>query len=154
VVVGTIPLDVKPETAQADGKGHMYVNIEDKSELSEIDAETLKVTQSWPLAPCDGPSGQAIDTANSILIIGCHNGMMEFWDYAHGKVAGTVPIGMGVDANRFDPGTGLAFASCGDGTITVAHEDSPTSYDVVQTIMTMRGARTMALDMAITTSTR
>jgi hypothetical protein len=71
---------------------------------------------------------------------------MEFWDYANGKVAGTVPIGQGVDSNRFDPGTSLAFASCGDGTITVAHEDAPDKFSVVQTINTMRGARTMALD--------
>ncbi|HKV25476.1 MAG TPA: hypothetical protein VJN93_12855 [Candidatus Acidoferrum sp.] len=145
-VAGSIPLAGKPETAQADGRGHIYVNIEDKSELSEIDANTLQVTHTWPLAPCESPSGQAIDTAHSLLIIGCHNGLMEFWNYAEGKVAGTVPIGKGVDSNRFDPGTGLAFASCGDGTITVAHEDSPEKFTVVQTIQTMRGARTMALD--------
>jgi len=145
-VVGKIPLGGKPETAQADGQGHIYVNIEDKSELSEIDAKTLQVIHTWPLAPCKNPSGQAIDVADSLLIIGCHNGLMEFWDYAHGKVAGTVPIGKGVDSNRFDPGTGLAFASCGDGTITVAHEDAPDKFSVVQTIETMKGARTMALD--------
>jgi len=145
-VVGSIPLSGKPETAQTDGQGHIYVNIEDKSELSEIDAKTLKVVHTWPLAPCKNPSGQAIDTAHSLLIIGCHNGLMEFWDYANGKVAGTVPIGKGVDANQFDPGTGLAFASCGDGTITVAHEDARDKFSVVQTIDTMKGARTMALD--------
>ena len=148
VVVGKIPLGGKPETAQADGQGHIYVNIEDKSELREIDAKTLQVIHSWPLAPCKNPSGQAIDVAHSLLIIGCHNGLMEFWDYATGKVAGTVPIGKGVDANRFDPGTGLAFASLGDGTITVAHEDAPDKFTVVQTISTMKGARTMALDTA------
>jgi DNA-binding beta-propeller fold protein YncE len=146
VVVESIPLAGKPETAQPDGQGHIFVNIEDKSELSEIDAKTLQVTHTWPLAPCKSPSGQAIDTAHSLLIIGCHNGLMEFWDYSSGKVAGTVPIGQGVDSNRFDPGTGLAFASCGDGTITVAHEDAPDKFGVVQTIQTMRGARTMALD--------
>ncbi len=148
VVVGKVPLGGKPETAQADGQGHLYVNIEDKSELREIDAQTLQVMHSWPLAPCKNPSGQAIDVAHSLLIIGCHNGLMEFWDYANGKVAGTVPIGKGVDANRFDPGTGLAFASLGDGTITVAHEDAPDKFIVVQTISTMKGARTMALDTA------
>jgi hypothetical protein len=147
-VLGKIPLDGKPETAQADGRGHLYVNIEDKSELREIDAKTLQVMHSWPLAPCKNPSGQAIDLAHSLLIIGCHNGLMEFWDYANGKVVGTVPIGKGVDANRFDPGTGLAFASLGDGTITVAHEDAPDKFTVVQTITTMKGARTMALDTA------
>src|SRR5215469_9726269 len=102
VVVGNIPLDGKPETAQADGQGHIYVNIEDKSELREIDAKSLKVMQSWPLAPCKNPSGMAVDNEYSLLIIGCHNGLMEFWDYANAKVAGTVPIGSGIDANRFD----------------------------------------------------
>jgi DNA-binding beta-propeller fold protein YncE len=148
VVVGSVPLEGKPESAQSDGKGHIYVNIEDKSDLSEIDAKTLQVTHTWPLAPCQSPSGQSIDREHSLLIIGCHNGLMEFWDYAHGKVAGTVPIGPGVDSNRFDPATGLAFASCGggDGSITVAHEDSPNTFHVVQTITTQKGARTMALD--------
>ncbi|PYX65077.1 MAG: hypothetical protein DMG78_30020 [Acidobacteria bacterium] len=146
VVVGQVPLGGKPETAQTDGHGHIFVNIEDKSELSEIDAQTLKIMHTWPLAPCKNPSGQAIDIAHSLLIIGCHNGLMEFWDYANGKVAGTVPIGKGVDFNRFDPGTGLAFASCGDGTITVAHQDAPDKFSVVQTVETMKGARTMALD--------
>jgi DNA-binding beta-propeller fold protein YncE len=147
-VLGNVPLDGKPETAQADGHGHIYVNIEDKSELKEIDAATLKVMNTWPLAPCKNPSGQAIDSAHSLLVIGCRNGLMEFWDYSKGKVAGTVPIGPGVDANRFDPQTGLAFASCGggDGTITVAHVDSVDRFSVVQTLTTMKGARTMALD--------
>ena len=146
IVVGKIPLGGKPETAQADGLGHIYVNIEDKSELREFDANTLQVMHSWPLAPCKNPSGQAIDVAHSLLIVGCHNGLMEFWDYEKGKVVGTVPIGKGVDATRFDPGTGLAFASCGDGTITVAHEDAPDKFTKVQTVPTMKGARTMALD--------
>ena len=147
-VVGSIPLGGKPETAQADGRGHVYVNIEDKSELKEIDAATLKVMDTWPLAPCKNPSGMAIDAAHSLLVIGCHNGLMEFWDYGKSKVAGTVPIGQGVDANRFDPQTGLALASCGagDGTITVAHQDSADKFSVVQTITTVKGARTMALD--------
>jgi hypothetical protein len=148
VVLGNVPLGGKPETAQSDGHGHIYVNIEDKSQLSEIDATTLKVTRTWPLAPCKNPSGQAIDTAHSMLVIGCHNGIMEFWDYANGKPVGSVPIGPGVDANRFDAGTGLAFASCGGGTgtITVARRDAGGEFHVVQTIATMKGARTMALD--------
>jgi hypothetical protein len=147
-VLGSIPLEGKPETAQADGQGHVYVNIEDKSELKEIDAATLKIMNTWPLAPCKNPSGQAIDPAHSMLIIGCHNGLMEFWDYSKGRVVGTVPIGPGVDANHFDPQTGLAFASCGggDGTITVARMDSAGKISAVQTITTMKGARTMAVD--------
>jgi hypothetical protein len=106
------------------------------------------VIHTVPLAPCKNPSGMAIDTAHSLLVIGCHNGLMEFWDYAKSKAAGTVPIGPGVDANRFDPQTGLAFASCGggEGTITVAYVDSPEAFRVVQTMTTLKGARTMALD--------
>ncbi len=145
-LLSNIPLGGKPETAQTDGKGHVFVNIEDKNLLRVIDSKTLKVVNTWPLAPCDSPSGQAIDTAHHRLIVGCHNNMMAFVDYSNGKVVATVPIGQGVDANKFDPGTGLAFASCGDGTITVAHEDSPGKYSVIQTISTQRGARTMALD--------
>ena len=148
VVLGSVPLGGKPETAQADGQGHIYVNIEDKSELKEIDAATLKVIGDWPLAPCKSPSGQAVDAAHKTLAIGCHNNVMEFWDYGSGKAAGTVPIGQGVDANRYDPGTGLAFASTGGGAgaITVAKRDGSGNFSVVQTITTLRGARTMALD--------
>jgi len=144
--VGTIPLGGKPEFPQADGDGHIYVNIEDKGQLVAFDSKTLKVLHTWPLAPCKEPSGLAIDVEHKRLFAGCHNEMMAMVDYSNGKVVATVPIGKGVDANRFDPATGLAFASCGDGTITVAHEDSPDKLTVVQTITTQRGARTMALD--------
>ena len=145
-VVGSIPLGGKPEFAQADGGGHIYVNVEDKSQLVAFDSHTLKVLHTWPLAPCKDPSGLAIDIEHKRLFAGCHNQMMAMVDYTNGKVVATVPIGKGVDANRFDPATGLAFASCGDGTITVAHEDSLDKLTVVQTIMTQPGARTMALD--------
>jgi DNA-binding beta-propeller fold protein YncE len=145
-VVGTIPLGGKPETAQADGDGHIYVNVEDKNQIVAFDSTTLSVLHTWPVAPCEEPAGLAIDVAHKRLFVGCHNQLMAVVDYANGKVVGTVPIGKGVDANRFDPATGLAFASCGDGTITVAHEDSPDKYTVVQTIATQRGARTMTLD--------
>jgi len=104
------------------------------------------VLHTWPTAPCKDPAGMAIDVAHKRLFVGCRNQLMAMVDYTNGKVVATVPIGKGVDANRFDPATGLAFASCGDGSITVAHEDSPDKYTVVQTISTQRGARTMALD--------
>jgi DNA-binding beta-propeller fold protein YncE len=146
-VVGSIPLGGKPEFAQADGDGHIYVNIEDKSQLVAFDSEALKVLHRWPLAPCKEPSGLAIDVEHKRIFAGCHNQMMAMVDYTNGKVVATVPIGKGVDANRFDPATGLAFASCGDGTIAVAHEDSPDKLTVAQTIPTQRGARTMALDI-------
>ena len=145
-VVGSVPLGGKPEFAQTDGEGHIYVNIEDKNQIIAFDSKTLQVLHTWPIAPCNEPSGLAIDVEHKRLFAGCHNQLMAVVDYTNGKVVATVPIGKGVDANRYDPGTGLAFASCGDGTITVAHEDSPGNYSVVQTIATQRGARTMALD--------
>lgn len=145
-VVGSVALGGKPETAQADGEGHIYVNVEDKNRIVAFDSKTLKVLHTWPIAPCEEPAGLAIDTAHKRLFAGCHNQLMAVVDYTNGKVVATVPIGKGVDANRFDPGTGMAFASCGDGTITVAHEDSPDKFAVVQTIRTQRGARTMTLD--------
>jgi DNA-binding beta-propeller fold protein YncE len=148
-VAGTVALGGRPETASPDGTGHVFVNLEDKSMIVEFDSNTLKVMNTWPLAPCDSPSGQSIDTAHKRLIIGCHNGMMAFMDYTTGKVVANVPIGQGVDANGFDPITGFAFASCGDGTITVAKGDAAANnYTVVQTIQTQRGARTMAVDTA------
>jgi DNA-binding beta-propeller fold protein YncE len=145
-VVGSIPLGGKPESAQADGGGNIYVNIEDKNQIVAFDAASLKVLHTWPVAPCKDPAGMAIDVAHKRLFAGCRNQLMAVVDYTSGKVVATVPIGKGVDANRFDPATGLAFASCNDGTITVAHQDSADQYSVVQTIATQRGARTMALD--------
>lgn len=145
-VVSTFPLGGGPEFAAADGKGHVFANLEDKSALIKINSQTLKVEETWPLAPCQSPSGLAIDAANERLFVGCHSKVMAFVDGNSGKVLGTVPIGQGVDANRFDSGTGDAFASCGDGTITVAHEDSSEKLSPVDTITTQRGARTMEVD--------
>lgn len=145
-LVATFPLGGGPEFAATDGKGKIFVNLEDKSALVKFDAKTLKVENTWPLAPCESPSGLAIDPDHEILVVGCHNKLMAFVDGNSGKVIGTVPIGQGVDANRFDRATGYAFASCGDGTLTIAHEDSPTKFSLVEKIDTQRGARTMALD--------
>ena len=145
-VAGTIALNGRPEFAAADGRGRVFANIEDSSVVVAIDARTLRVVSRWPLAPCEHPSGMAIDRAHERLFIGCHNRMMAVVNARSGKVIATLPIGAGVDADRFDPGTGLAFASCGDGTLTVVHEDAPDRYRVVQTVSTERGARTMALD--------
>lgn len=147
-LVSSFALGGGPEFAASDGKGKIFVNLEDKSALVKFDAKTLKIENTWPLAPCESPSGLAIDAEHEILVVGCHNKLMTFVDGNTGKIIGTVPIGQGVDANRFDPQTGYAFASCGDGTITVAHEDSPTKFSVIDTIQTQRGARTMAIDYA------
>lgn len=145
-VLGSIPVGGKPETAQADGAGHIYVNVEDKSRMAVFDAKSLKVVANWDLTPCKDPAGLAIDVAHKRLFAGCRNQLMAVVDYTTGKVTSTVPIGKGVDANRFDPVTGLAFASCGDGTITVAHEGSDGKFSVLQKITTQPGARTMTLD--------
>lgn len=147
-VVATIPLDGKPEFAVADGKGMVFVNIEDKSELTSIDAKKASVVKSWPLAPCEEPSGLAMDTTHRRLFAGCRNKMMAVVDADSGKVIATPAIGQGVDANAFDPQTRLAFSSNGDGTLTVVHEDSPDKYTVVENTPTQRFARTMALDPA------
>lgn len=145
-VAGTIDLGGRPEFAVADGAGHVYNNLEDKSQVLEIDSQSLKVLNRWPLAPCEGPSGMAIDTERRRLFIGCHNKVMAVMDARTGKVLATPAIGQGVDANRFDPGTQLAFSSNGDGTLTVVHQDSPDKFTVVENVQTQRGARTMELD--------
>jgi DNA-binding beta-propeller fold protein YncE len=143
---GTVALGGRPEFAAADGQGHIYNNLEDKSELVEIDGKSLTVAARWPLAPCEEPSGLAIDTEHRRLFAGCHNKMMAVVDADTGKVISTPAIGDGVDANGFDPGTQLAFSSNGEGTLTVVHEDSPGKFASVASVPTQRGARTMALD--------
>jgi DNA-binding beta-propeller fold protein YncE len=146
-VAGTLALGGKPEFAVADGKGNIYVNIEDKSELVHFDSKTLKVLNRWPMAPCQEPSGLAADWKSRRLFAGCDNKLMAVINADDGKVVATVPIGDGVDANAFDPETNLAFASTGDGNLTVAHEDGPDKYTVVATVPTKRSARTMGLDV-------
>jgi DNA-binding beta-propeller fold protein YncE len=146
-VLGTIELDGKPEFAVADGKGHIYNNLENKSTLLEIDTEKMTVLSRWPMAPCEEPSGLAMDREHRRLFAGCHNQMMAVIDADSGKVIATPAIGRGVDANKFDPGTGLAFSSNGEGTLTVVKETSPSQFTVVQNATTERGARTMAVDL-------
>jgi DNA-binding beta-propeller fold protein YncE len=146
-VVATIPLGGKPEFAQADSNaGRVYNNIEDKNEVAVIDTKSHQVVTNWPIAPGEEASGMAIDLKNHRLFLGCGNKLMVMMDSTSGKVIASVPIGQGVDANAFDPGTGFAFASCGDGTTTIAHEDTPDKLTVVQTLETQRGSRTMTLD--------
>jgi DNA-binding beta-propeller fold protein YncE len=147
-VVATIPLGGKPEFAAADVKaGLVFNNLEDKSELVAIDTKTHMVKNRWPIAPGEEASGLAFDEKNHRLFLGCGNKMMVMVDSESGKVLANVPIGDGVDANSFDTATQLAFASCGDGTVTIAHEDGA-KLMVVQTLKTEKGARTMTLDPA------
>ena len=144
---GTASLEGKPEFAVADDKNAVFVNIEDKNSLMRIDARKLLIEQKWPLSPCDAPSGLAMDRAKRRLFAGCHNRMMAVVNADDGKVVATVPICQGVDATAFDPGTGMIFNSCGDGSITVIRENAPDKFTVIDTIKTEQGARTMAIDL-------
>lgn len=147
-VVATVPLGGKPEFATADPKaGRVYNNLEDKSTVAVIDTKTHTVVTNWPIAPGEEASGMAIDLEHHRLFLGCGGSKtMVMLDSESGKVVASVPIGDGVDANAFDPGTQLAFASCGDGTVTIAHEDAPDKLTVVQKLETQRGSRTMTID--------
>jgi len=145
-VLATIALGGKPEFPASDGKGKLFVNIEDKSEIAVIDVNNNTATAHWPLKGCEEPSALAFDVAHSRLFSGCGNKVMAVTDSASGKLVATVPIGGGVDAGAFNPKTQEVFMSCGEGTLPVIHEDSPDKYSVKQTVSTARGARTMALD--------
>jgi len=146
-VLGTIDLRGKPEFAAADGKGSIYVNNEDSSELHHLDAASLKELHHWPLAPCKSPSGLAMDVANRRLFSVCDEKVMAIVNADTGKVVATPAICDGPDAAAFDPSSGYAFASCGDGNLTVIHEDSPDKYSVVENVPTKKSARTMGLDL-------
>ena len=146
-VVATIQLGGEPEFgASDDAAGRVYVNLEDKSEVAVIDAAKHEVVARWPLAPGTEPTGLALDAAHHRLFATCHNKVMEMVDTTSGKVVASVPIGAGVDGCAFDDATQLAFASCGEGTTTIAKEEGPDVLTTVQTLKTERSARTMALD--------
>ena len=145
-VVATVPLGSRPEFAAADGNGMVYDNLEDKNEVVAIDTRKAAVVATWPLAPCDGPGGMAMDRLNRRLFIGCGNKLMMVLNADSGKIITTLPIGDGSDAVGFDPGTNLAFSSNGEGTLTVVHEDTPDTFSVAQTATTQQYARTLAVD--------
>ena len=146
-VLESVPLPGKPEFPAVDSAGgRLFVNIEDQNEVAVIDTATHKVVSLWPIAPGESASGMAIDVRHQRLFVGCDNHLMLMMDSVSGKVVGSVPIGAGVDANAFDEQWQLAFSSNGEGTVTIAHEDSPAQLRVVQTLHTQPSARTMALD--------
>ena len=146
-VVATIDLGGKPEFGVSDAHGHVFVNIEDTSELAMIDANKNVVSARWKLAPCESPSGLAIDRKHHRLFTVCENEIMAVVDAKNGHVVTTVPTGKGTDAAAFDDERQLAFASNGQSaTLTVVHETSPDKYEVVDNVATQRSARTMALD--------
>lgn len=148
-VITNIALGGKPEYGQSARDGKVYVNLEDSSQIAEIDTKTNTVTRHWSLAPCESPASLAIDTRNQRLFSGCHNGLLAVSDYKNGKVVATVPIGQGVDGGGWDPVRREAYTSNGgDGTLTVIHQDSPNKYHVVENLPTAPRARNMGIDPA------
>ncbi len=145
-VVRTIPLGGKPEFATTDGAGRLYVNIEDTHEVVELDGSSPGVVRRFPLKPCEEPTGMGIDSKQGRLYSGCGNKLMTVLDTRGGKLLATLPIGANVDGNGYDGGTGLAFSANGEGTLTLAKETYPGHFQVVQTVKTQRGSRTMAID--------
>lgn len=145
-VVGSVALGGKPEFAVADGKGRMYVNLEDSSAVVGFDTRTLKVLDRWPLAPGEEPSGLAMDREHRRLFAGCSNQKLVVLDADNGHVVGVLPIGNRVDGVAFDPRQRLVFSSNGDGTLTVIHEEGGDRFTVLENAVTQAGARTLALD--------
>jgi DNA-binding beta-propeller fold protein YncE len=146
-VVGTIALEGKPEFIAADGKGRLYVNLADKAQIAVVDAAVMKVLAHFELAPaCESPTGLAMDQAGGRLFAVCGNKTMVIVDAASGKIIDAVPIGQHSDGAAFDPATGLAFSSNGEGTLTIVGASETGGYKVLQTVTTKPTARTMALD--------
>jgi YVTN family beta-propeller protein len=146
-VIAKIPAGGKPEFAATDGAGRIFFNIEDKSQIGEIDSSADKLIAAWPLQNCKEPTGLALDVAHKRLFSACGNGVLVVTDAASGKYVAEVPIGKGPDAAAFDAKRGLIFSSNGeDGTLTVIHEDDPDHYTVMANVATQKSARTMALD--------
>jgi DNA-binding beta-propeller fold protein YncE len=145
-VEGSIPLDGTPRYQAADGKGSIYVVLDDRNELVRVDAKTMQVVSAWPMAPCRGPVGLAYSAATRRLFAPCGNRMMAVVDADSGKVVATAPIGGRPDATAYDDARRLAFSSNDDGTLTIIADRGGDKYEVIQNVETERGARTMALD--------
>ncbi len=147
-IVGTIDLGGAPEQAVSDEQGHLYVDIEDKNNVAVVDVKTLKITAHYDLAGKGGtPAGLALDAKNHILFAFCRNPATAVMLNADdGKIIATLPIGSGTDGGGFNPNTMEAFSSQRDGTLTIIKENSPTSFEVEQTVQTKQGAKTCTLD--------
>ncbi len=146
-IVATMPVGGKPETMAADNQGHLFVNVEDKGEMVELDGKTNQVLAHWPLANCEEPSGLAIDTRTERLFTVCSNKHMMVIDANSGRQVAQLPIGAHPDAAGFDPVLKTAFSSNGgDGTLTVVHEDDADHFSVLENVPTQQGAKSMALD--------
>jgi YVTN family beta-propeller protein len=143
-VTATITLDGKPETAVSDGAGKIFINIEDKNKITEVDITTNSVVASWPLK-ADGPTGLAIDTKTKRLFAGCDKQLVVM-DATSGAIVASLPIGDGCDGVGFDSGLGLVFASCGEGKLTVIKEGSASDFSVIDNVATKKSARTCAVN--------
>ncbi len=145
-VAGTVALGGGPEFAASDGNGFVYNNLEDKSEVVKIDGHNLRIVERWSTAPCQSPSSMAIDRANRRLFIGCRNKLFAAMNTDTGKVVMTLPIGDHVDASAYDASSGMIFNSCGEGVVSIIHQDSPDKYSAAETVKTLPHAKTMAYD--------
>ena len=145
-VVATVELPGKPEFAASDEKGKVFVNLEDKSQISEIDVNQLKVVKTFSIAPGEEPSGLAIDKKNNLLFSVCDNKTLTVFDIKNEKVIATVEIGKGPDGVAFDENTQTIFSSNGEGNVTIIKQQTPSSYEIIQTLATQKGCRTIAED--------
>jgi DNA-binding beta-propeller fold protein YncE len=145
-VIANVALGGKPEYGQSSHDGKVYVNLVDSSQVVEIDTKTNSVSRRWSTAPCKNPVAMAIDIIHQRLFSACRSGVMAISDYTKGAVVATIPIGQGVDGAGWDPGRRDAFASNGDGTLTVIHQDAPNKYHVVENVQTGERARNMGID--------
>ena len=146
-ITATLKVGGALEVGRADGRGNVWVNVEDRSEIVRIDSNKMVVAGRYPLAPCEEPTGMALDTKHGRLFVGCGNKMMAVVDARSGKIVTTLAIGPGVDGTEFDATTGDVFNACGkDGTLSIIHQDSADKYHLVQNVSTQLGARTLAVD--------
>ena len=145
-VVGTVPLGGAPEYSAADGRGTLWVNLEDKNAFVTVDVKGLRLTKTTPITGCEEPASMAFDSVGRRLFIGCKNHMLAVVDPDAGRVIKSLPIGEHVDATIFDAANHLIFASTGDGMLTIVRQDSPDAYTIVDNVKTMRGAKTIAFD--------
>jgi DNA-binding beta-propeller fold protein YncE len=146
-VVGSFDLGGKPELAGTDGKGSVFVNLVQKNVVLQIDAQKMTPSQSWPVAPGEGPRTMAVDPHNGRLFVGCANRQMVVLNSSDGRLISSVPIGSGPDDSAYDPETHLIYISNGDGTVSVIQQNAPDEYRLLETVQTAPGARNMALDL-------
>jgi DNA-binding beta-propeller fold protein YncE len=146
IVATSENLGGRTEHAASDEAGHIFLNMQDRHTLLKLDSQSVKVLDTWPLAPCQQPSSMDIDRIHERVFIGCRSGVMTVVDGDSGRIVTTQPIGKGVDATEFDATRGLVYFSSGEGTMAVFHQEMPDKYTLVESVKTQAGARTMALD--------